>query len=167
MNEREFSRYFRRMFPRLVTYARRTVDPETAQDLAARALESLWVKDVPDPVDADEWQQLDGLTFAILRGLVRNETRAEKRRRFLVDKMAHHQPPTPEPPVPSGPGTPAWFLALPPADQEVLGLVAEGYSAGEIAGIVGSTPAAVRKRVSRARQKMRDLARRGGSAEDA
>ncbi len=161
MDEDDFTAFFRRMFPRLVAYARQGRDPQTAQDLAARALESLWRKDVPTPADADEWVQLESLTFAILRGLVRNETRAERRRRALFTRVSTYRPPSDEAMPTPNQDIPAWFLALPAADREVLTLLAEGYSVGEIAGIVGSTPAATAKRLSRARQRIRQMARLG------
>ncbi len=166
MEEAEFSGYFRRMFPRLVALARRTVDPHTAQDLAARTLETVWTKDVPTPGDAEGWQQLDSLTFAILRGLLRNETRAQRRRGTLCLKVAGVEETSVEAPEPVGTDAPDWFRDLPAADQRVLALLAEGYTAGEIAGIVGATPAAVTKRISRARQRIRGLTRPGGGAED-
>ena len=166
MNEAEFSDYFRRMFPRLVAHARRSVDSQTAQDVASRALATLWSKSVPSPVDAGEWQQLDSLTFAILRGLIRNESRAERRRTSLLFKVASDDVPLVPGPEPGQGEVPHWFRDLPGADREVLVLLAEGYSAGEIAGIVGSTPAAVTKRISRARQRIRDLARRGAGEQD-
>lgn len=166
VNEAEFSDFFRRMFPRLVAHARRTVGPQTAEDLASRALATLWAKKVPSPVDAGEWQQLDSLTFAILRGLVLNESRAERRRTSLLYKVASDEDPLVPGPEPGQGDAPRWFRELPSADQHVLRLLAEGYSAGEIAGIIGSTPAAVTKRISRARQRIRDLTRRGAGEQD-
>ena len=122
---------------------------------------------MPTPGDADAWQQLDSLTFAVLKGLVRNETRAERRRGFLWLKVASAEDTSVEAPEAMGMDAPAWFRDLPAADQQVLALLAEGYTAGEIAGIVDSTPAAVNKRISRARHRIRDLTRAAGGAADA
>ena len=168
VNEEEFSAHFRRIFPRLVAYARRTTDEQTAQDLASRSLESLWDKRIVSPGTPDEWAHVESLTFAILRGLMRNEARSQRRRWLLFAKVTTTTPqPILEAPEPSERILPDWFEALTRADQELLGLVADGYSVGEIAGILGCTLYAAAKRISRIRQRLRELTPREGGTNDA
>ncbi len=159
MTEEEFADYFRRMYPRLVAFASRTGDHHQAHDLAARALETVWSKNLAAPVDPEQRAGLDALAFAILRGLMQNDRRSDRRRSALLRRVAllgGAEPTTGHDPEP--PSWPDWFRALPPADRELLLLLADGFSTEEIAQILGCTKAAATKRLSRARQRVRDAA---------
>lgn len=159
MTEEEFSDYFRRMYPRLVAFASRCGNHRDADDLAACALETVWIKDMANPVDEGERAGLDALAFAVLRGLMLNHRRSDRRRSALLRRAARldrSESGTPHDPDP--PTWPDWFRALPPADREILLLLADGFTTQEIAQILRCTRAAASKRLSRARQRVRDAA---------
>ncbi len=158
MTQDEFADFFRRMYPRLVAFASRTGDHHQAHDLAARALETVWTKNPAGPVDDEQRARLDALAFAILRGLMRNDRRSNRRRSALLRRVAQLDGREPTHVDPEPPSWPDWFTRLPAADRELLLLVADGFSTDEIAQILGCTRAAAAKRLSRARQRVRDVA---------
>lgn len=158
MKSDEFEAYFKVTYPRLVGYARKQLDFETACEVAADALQALWRKQRSAPVSEADLDELNRLAFAIVKGLIRNRIRGARRHAALLDRLASLAPRrlaqevSPEPM-----GEAAWFADLPRRDREVLGLLASGYGVAEIAVILDCSRAAAAKRVARARKRARYL----------
>ncbi|WP_408898464.1 RNA polymerase sigma factor [Nocardioides sp. R1-1] len=159
MEASEFEAFFRSMFPKLVRYAQRRVDPEQAEDLAATALQTIWVKNLPSCRDEVEERQLQSLAYRVVDGLSRNAWRKDRASRGLVEKLSGHAA-TAVPDVAdevSGESWPEWATPLSLTDREVLDLLVDGYRVAEIAVILGCTPAAVTMRLQRAKKNARRL----------
>ena len=159
MEASDFEAYFRVMYPKLVRFAQRRVAAELAEDLAAAALQTIWVKDVAAPVDEHEERQLQSLAYRVLDGLLRNAWRSERAARALMDTLVR-QPEERQPDVAEEVAAsewPGWAERLSMTDREVLGLLVDGYKVREIAIILDCSPAAVTMRLQRARKNARRL----------
>ncbi len=167
MEVAEFEEFFRAVYPRLTRYARRSVDPSTAEELAAAALQTLWEKNLPAPKDEVEHRKLRSLAYRIVEGKIRNERRAAGKRaqdqqyvrrnriawaasdgRAYEDGGLHGE---------SEDGLPAWVESLPRTDRAVLALVVDGFKGAEIAEILDCSRAAVTMRLQRAKKRARVL----------
>lgn len=170
MDVAEFEDFFCAVYPRLTRYARRSVDPSTAEELAAAALQTLWEKNLPAPMDEVEHRKLRSLAYRIVEGKLRNEWRAaDKRERdrqyvrrkriawAVSDGRAHeddeHGGLHGEPED----GLPAWAESLSSTDREVLALVVDDFGTADIAEILGCSRAAVTMRLRRAKKRARAL----------
>lgn len=165
MTEDEFSDYFRRMFPRLAAWAVKSGHFDDAHDLAARSLESVWLKRPRAPRTEAEQAQLDALAFAVMKGLMSNQRRSWRRWNALLHRVAVIDPRAECCEESSSDEWPQWFHDLEPTDREVLGLLAEGYSVHEIAVIAGCSYAAAAQRLSRARKRVQALSRQRGGGQ--
>lgn len=145
----EFARCFEQEMPRLLRYAQRHVGRELAQDVAAETFQIAWRK----------WDELPPVKFPWLVGTARkvigNHVRAIVRRRKLVNRLALLESITANSDVDQSDRivAVAQLVALNEAEREALLLVAwDGLSADDAARVLGVTPVAFRKRLSRARQ---------------
>lgn len=169
MDVAEFEDFFGFMHPRLVRYARRRLDPDTAGDVSAQALQTLWNKQLPAPVDDVAHRQLQSLAYRVVQGHINNALRAAARRGRIVERLAdqHRAAGAIEPDVADrvlGAGDldlPDVIERLSLTDREVLLLLADGYRVAEIAIILDCTPAAAGMRLRRAKDNLRLLLGRG------
>lgn len=165
MKREVFEGIFRRLYPRLVRYARLRVPPHVADEVAAAALERLWLKDLADPEDMSAMAGLTALTFRIADGVLRNVIRAHARRNaaeFPSDELVTGQL-TSALLVEEAENNLAsidWFERLSAGEQAVLILIAQGYSVSETAAALDVTPGAVSARLQRVKKKLRQAARR-------
>lgn len=161
----EFEAFFRDMHPRLVRYAKRQLDADTALDVASQAMQTIWSKNVETPVDDTERRQLQSLAYRIVEGHIRNAVRARGRFGRVVVAIAETR--RQEPMHVSDvadlvvEGAAEWLKKLSVTDREVLALVADGYTVAEIALILDCTPAAVSMRLQRAKRNLKLLLGRG------
>lgn len=168
MDEREFEKVFWELQPQLVRHARHHLDPDAADDAAAETLLTLWRKHLPFPADAVAMRQLRALSFQILLGVVRNEHRSRRRRRALHAVLQAHAAVVGErshDALISQTAVDHWLGMLPKAEREVMLLVNAGFAVIEIAQILECTDAAVAKRRTRAKMRLREFVaedRRGG-----
>lgn len=156
----EFETFFRDMHPRLVRYAKRQLDPETALDVASQAMQTIWVKNVAAPADDTERRQLQSLAYRIVGGHIRNTVRARGRFERVVVAVAEtrHREPTHISDVADlvvDGDSVEWLEKLSVTDREVLALVADGYAVAEISLILSCTPAAVSLRLQRAKRNLK------------
>jgi RNA polymerase sigma-70 factor (ECF subfamily) len=144
----EFSRCFKREMPRLLRYAERHVGHELAQDVVAETFQIAWRK----------WDKLPDEKFPWLVGTARkvigNHVRATARRRRLTTRLALLAEMTADSTVEAAARIEALhrLAALSESEREALLLVAwDGLTSNDAAGVLGISPAALRKRLSRAR----------------
>lgn len=168
----EFERFFDLMRPRLMRRATRTLDIDTANEVAIAALHTIWTKNLPAPRDHSEQLRLQALAYRILDGHVRNVQRARARRARLLDAVVDQQisTRTDEPDVAdwidrqeSERAIQELLAGLPDNEREVVILVIDGFRINEIATILGRRPGAISMRLNRARRHLRTaLERRDG-----
>lgn len=148
--ELAFERVWREEMPRILTYASRHVGLADAHDVAAETFTIAWRR----------WDDITQPPFAWLLGVARhvvaNHVRSVQRGRRLADRVRLLTA------VTAGSGPHVDFAvrlealgrlaALGEKDREALLLTAwDGLSTEDAAGVLGISPAAVRKRMSRAR----------------
>ena len=155
----DFEDFFRAVFPALVRYAQRQVDPAEAEDLAQLTLEVIWNKNVRSPRDDLEHKKLRNLAYRVLEGLLRNRSRAEFAYRRAIDRVGRLSPEHPKDLIESivFDEWPEWTRSLSLTDRQVLELIVDGYKVAEIAVILDCTPAAVSMRLQRARKNAKAL----------
>lgn len=161
MTDDEFKQFFGLMHAKLLRYAMRKLDVDTANEAAIDTLRTIWDKELAAPTTDDEARQLQSLTYKIMDGIISNSLRAGRRRARLVDALITQQQTLGEP----EPGTaghyavdgdvPALLAELSAADQQILSLLIDGYSVTEIATILDCTPGAASMRLARARNRLR------------
>lgn len=133
--------------PVLAYAMRRTSTLADAEDVAAETFTIAWRKLEAIPADALPW------LYAVARRVLANQRRGRSRRERLAALLRVDDVPTPLRAGEDHEG-PAFVAlgSLPPADQEVLRLVAwEDLGNREIAAVLGVTPNAVAIRLHRAR----------------
>jgi RNA polymerase sigma-70 factor (ECF subfamily) len=157
MNEREFRDFFHLMHPKLVQYAARRIDAETANEVAIDTLRTIWTKGCSYPRSDSKERQLFALCYRVCDGLISNAARSSTRRTALVAAVAGgaaHRSTTPDIAddvvdrldcLHSIPG-------LTEPERRLLGLLVDGYRVAEIAMILGISPAAAGMRVTRAKK---------------
>lgn len=165
----DFEQFFRCIHPRIVRFAKRKVDAETANDIAAYTLETVWRKNLPTPQNHDGRSRMEQLTFSVANGLLLNALRSAARRSRLEAALAHHASTqvneAPDPadlvirPRPRQLDEVVEMLVrIPIREREVLAYFAEGYRITEIAAILDKRPGTISMRLRRARQRLRILA---------
>lgn len=144
-----FSRCFEQEMPRLLRYAQRHVGPEMAQDVVAETFQIAWQK----------WDRLPDDKFPWLVGTARkvigNHVRSTVRRRRLAYRIALLDRTAAESADRTIERAEALsrLAALTEIDREALLLVGwDGLGSDDAARVLGISPAAFRKRLSRARQ---------------
>lgn len=166
MEVEEFEAFFRSMRPKLLRYAMRSLDADTANDIALEALHVVWTKKIPTPADEMGWRRLRSLTFSVADGLVRNANRAQWRRSRLTGALLRQGEAVAavERDVAEVVAEQASLDELYPVlrelsvtDREVIDLVVDGYRVAEIAEILGCSPGAVSMRLRRARANLKRL----------
>ncbi len=141
--------------PRVLNYlVRRTDRREDAADLLADVFLVAWRKidRVPtDPEIALPW------LLAVARRALANHRRGIARRRALADRLRHHLVHTgPASPGPDALAIRSALARLDSDDRELLTLTAwDGLTSAQAAAVVGASPGAVRKRLERARGRLR------------
>ncbi|WP_020572298.1 RNA polymerase sigma factor [Parafrankia discariae] len=166
--EQRFTRLVSTTGPRLLAFLTRRVDPPAdAADLLAELLMTAWrrVADLPsDDGSATAW------LFGIARHTLANHRRGQTRRAALADRLRAHLATV----VPAHAVLPeravevrTALARLTEADQLILTLTGwDGLSADEIAEILRITPSAVRQRLHRARERLREALVIGHPATD-
>ncbi len=147
----------------VLAYAiRRTPTLADAEDVAAETFTIAWRKLDVVPADALPW------LYAVARRVLANHRRGLGRRERLAALLRVDDVPTPERAGEDHDGPAFAALAsLPPADQEVLRLVAwEELGNQEIAAVLGLTPNAVAIRLHRARARFADALARTTGGDD-
>lgn len=163
MDEREFEKVFWELQPQLVRHARHHLDADAAEDAAAETLLTLWRKQLDFPADAVAARQLRALAFQVLLGVVRNEHRSRRRRRDLRGAIHAQVVVIGEQSLDVAVSSASrsaidhWLGQLPPAERDVMLLVNAGFTVGEVAQVLGCTDAAVAKRRTRAKKRLREL----------
>jgi RNA polymerase sigma factor (sigma-70 family) len=144
----EFTRCFEQEMPRLLRYAQRHVGPEMAQDVVAETFQIAWQK----------WDRLPDVKFPWLVGTARkvvgNQVRSIVRRRRLAERIALLEQTAAESTDDAIERAEALarLAALTETDREALLLVGwDGLGSDDAAEVLGISPAAFRKRLSRAR----------------
>ena len=134
---------------RVLAYAmRRTDSPADAEDVVSETFAVAWrrVDRMPPPDEALPW------LIAIARRVAANRRRSGRRFGMLLDRL-RQAPARPAVPIPSSPASEA-LMALPPADQELLTLLAwDGLSQAEAGAVLGISANAVAIRLHRARKR--------------
>lgn len=169
MNDRDtdesssgFAEWFHHINPRLVRFAAMSVDGHTAQDIAAESIFSVWQK---CGETSSNFSSLTGLAFATCRGLVLNHIRSQRRLSRLFSAL-RNDPITLDHIIPdiahdisesTHSNVRAYLMQLPRRERQTLALTIDGYTTGEIAGILDIDPAAVSSSLYRARRTLRTL----------
>ena len=154
-----FEEFFHVMHPKLVRYAKRRLDPDTALDVASQAMHTIWTKEISNPESEAESRQLQSLAYRIVEGHIRNALRSHRRFARVLDAVAetrrHPDVVSDVADVVVDGGPAAWLDKLSLTDREVLSLLGDGYTVSEIAVILDCTPAAVSMRLQRARKNLK------------
>ena len=152
-----FEAAYRELYEPICGYTlRRVRDPEDAAEAIAETFVTLWRRFDRCP----QGEQLRPWLYGVARRVIANQRRGERRRTALGERLVENfDPAVLEPTV--GPEDPTAlaqaFAGLSESDRELLSLVAwEGLSRGEIAVALGTSRAAVRLRLHRARKRLRD-----------
>lgn len=152
-----FTALAERVGPRVLAYlVRRCDQPADAADLVSEVFLVAWRRrgDLPEAAD-----DAVGWLFGIARGVLANHHRGQLRRSALTERLREHIVLTGAThTAPDGSVEVRAALGrLRPQDREVLTLTAwDGLSAEQIAAALGITAAAVRQRLARARQRLRE-----------
>jgi RNA polymerase sigma-70 factor (ECF subfamily) len=152
-----FTSLYDAVYADALRFVQRRSQPDHAEDVVAEAFMVVWrrLEELPRTRDdARAW------TFGIVRNVLLNRHRAERRQRALGVRLAAHAPEASRPAedddvvsrVDLGK---AWRL-LSDVHQEALSLaVLEGLNAPNAAAVLGISPVAFRLRLSRARGALR------------
>jgi RNA polymerase sigma factor (sigma-70 family) len=154
-SEREFEQLVSTAAPRILAYvARRSPEPADAADIVAEVLLIAWRRF--DRMPADEAGRIRWL-YGVARRVLANHRRGRSRHDALAAKL-RFQLEQWSPPPPEG-GTlhvRAALARLPAKDQELLRLIAwEQLTPAEAAEVLGVSSARARKRLQRARERLR------------
>jgi len=158
----EFTLFFETYERRLRAFAlRRVHDPGTADDLVAKAMTIAWQK-----FDVIPQQSAFGWLCGVALRVAANDNRGHRRRQALVDRLTAEAETRPlvayledeQMLVEQRVAVVGAFSRLAPDDQEILRLVSwDGLDDHELAAVFEVSPAAARKRLSRARARFRHL----------
>jgi RNA polymerase sigma factor (sigma-70 family) len=150
-----FEAAYRELYAPLCGYAlRRVREPEDAAEVIAETFATLWRRFDRCP----QGDELRPWLFGIARRVIANQRRGQRRRSALSERLAANASPSPtahpdEPPSELARA----FASLRESDRELLSLVAwEGLTREELAVALGTSRAATRLRLHRARKRLRD-----------
>ncbi|MFT4008756.1 MAG: sigma-70 family RNA polymerase sigma factor [Nocardioidaceae bacterium] len=175
MEDSEFDRFFRAMYPRLVRYALRWLDRETAREVALETLITVWDHKVVRAEPTGDEARLVSFAFRTLDRHILNALRGQRRRERLhaavvrSERTGRDVEPDIADEVVSRLGAASWpspLDELTDAEREVLGLARDQHTVAEIAEILGVSAGAARERLRRARTHAARLLERGGAGDD-
>ncbi len=153
-----FEHVTRTLGPRVLGYlARRTAQPADAADLLAEVLLVAWRR--IDDLPAEEEQAFAWL-LGIARRVAGNHRRGKRRRNALADRLrtALQQHTTSATDTAEARLVADALAHLKAGDRELIMLIAwEGLSPSEAAQALGISPVAARKRLQRARERLRPM----------
>ena len=151
-----FEAVYRELYAPICGYTlRRVRDPEDAAEAIAETFATLWRRFDRCP----HGQELRPWLFGVARRVIANQRRGERRRSALGERMAANVEPAALEALPEEPTSELAraFATLSEPDRELLSLVAwEGLTREELAVALGTSRAAVRLRLHRARKRLRD-----------
>jgi RNA polymerase sigma-70 factor (ECF subfamily) len=137
---------------------RRTESSDDAADVAAECMLIAWrrLSEVPAGTEARLW------LYGVARRVLANHRRgAERRDRLglrLREQLRQHLPTDPAEAATADGAVHAALHQLPPADRELISLIAwEGLEPREAARVLGVSSATARTRLHRARRRLREL----------
>lgn len=163
MDSTDFTALFRQVQPGLLRYVTRLSDPEIAQDVCAEAMTTLWRKDLPAPVGEIELRKVRSLAYRIAEGHLLNRRRGDRRRQALAVRLISSttkdeavERDFADSVLEEGPALER-LSALRHTDREVIALIVDGFSLGEIAAILDCSTSAVKMRAMRARKNLKSL----------
>jgi RNA polymerase sigma factor (sigma-70 family) len=150
-----FEAVYRELYEPICGYAlRRVREPEDAAEVIAETFATLWRRFDRCPAG----EELRPWLFGVARRVLANQRRGERRRSALSERLvvnidqaefetAHYEPAS---------ALARAFASLSESDRELLSLVAwEGLTREELAVALGTSRAAVRLRLHRARKRLR------------
>ena len=146
----------------MLAYARRRVDPDTAEDVVAEALLVLWRRraEVSRPDRHDRRADEVAWAIGVTRGCLANARRSSRRHLTLVGRLASLERPPPGPDSSSDhdEALHAALASLREEDQELLRLWAwDDLKPAQIAIVLGVTPEVVSVRLHRAKKRLATL----------
>lgn len=151
-----FTALYDAVYPDLIRFAHRRVDPAAAEDVVAEAFLAAWRRydDIPtQPEAARAWM------FGVARGVLLNTHRSAERRRALGVRLAEVPPAhdaAPDDLVAQQLDVARAWSRLSERHQEALALtVLDGLDAVQAAAALDISPVAFRLRLSRARRALR------------
>lgn len=152
-----FEHLFISLHPRLLRYAHRSLDAESAADVASQAMFVLWTKKADIGRDADD-PQLNALAFRIVDGLVRNTARSTTRRRNLLARLmrTHRDQDSGDiaDAVARSADAKRLLATLSAQDRELISLVMIKFRTSEIAAALGISAGAAEMRLRRLRDRI-------------
>lgn len=93
VDDDQFGRLFRVLQPQLMRHAEAQLDWAAAQDVVSATLTTMWMKSTELRIAGDGIErEVRALAFTVLRGEIRNEYRARKRRADLTRRTALMDP---------------------------------------------------------------------------
>jgi len=146
---------YRELYAPICGYVlRRVREPEDAAEVIAETFATLWRRFDRCP----QGDELRPWLFGVARRVLANQRRGERRRSALSERLAANVDPGTALYPDEAPGELARaFASLSDSDRELLSLVAwEGLTREELAVALGTSRAAVRLRLHRARKRLRD-----------
>jgi RNA polymerase sigma factor (sigma-70 family) len=157
VRRRRFEATYRELYAPICGYAlRRIREPEDAAEVVAETFATLWrrFEDCPQGAELRPW------LFGVARRVIANQRRGERRRSALGERLAAHIDSAALERVHPEEATSDLaraFATLSEPDRELLSLVAwEDLTREELAIALGTSRAAVRLRLHRARRRLRD-----------
>ena len=150
--------------PAMLAYARRRIDPDTAEDVVAEALLVLWRR--RHEVSRRSRDEEIAWAIGITRGCLANAQRTTRRHLSLVGRLASlERPPLAHGPPSDGPdhdeAVHAALASLRKEDQELLRLWAwDDLKPAQIAVVLSTTPEVVSVRLHRAKKRLTALLER-------
>lgn len=170
LRERALAETYHRYYRQLCAVAASVLDGDTA--LAQDAVQEAWLRlnapGVRERIDTGDTSRLRGLLLVTVRNAARNLRRGKREQTLPEEGWAVFEEPSPGPAEQTEREAAMAALrrglqALPAADHDVLLLqYVQGYSAAEIAAVLGISEGAVRQRAHRARQRLKMLLQQEG-----
>ncbi len=151
---RRFEAAYRKLYAPICGYAlRRVREPEDAAEVIAETFATLWRRFDRCP----QGEELRPWLFGVARRVIANQRRGQQRRSALGERLAANVDPAAAAPSDEQPSELARaFASLSEPDRELLSLVAwEGLTREELAVALGTSRAAARLRLHRARKRLR------------
>lgn len=162
VGDREFEKVFWAMQSQLLRFASFQLDASAAEDAVAETFSTLWRKDLAFPATDRAEQELRSLAYAVLAGHIRNEYRSRRRRqslrvRYVQSRQHDEVVPDPALALVANDEMMSWMVLLSAEEREVLLLFNAGFDVAETARILDVSEAAVAKRRTRAKKRLRTL----------